>query len=175
MPNQKNIQIVENLKEKISRAKSITFAEYHGLSANDVNDLRSKIKENDAEMLIAKNTLLKIALNEEKIDTSDIEEDLKGPTTAIFSYKDPIAPIKTLFDFAKTLELPKVKSAFIEGVYNTAQQVEILSQLPSREELLAQVARGFNSPLTGFANVIGGVQRKFLYALSALSNKKKES
>jgi len=175
MPNEKNIQTVQNLKEKVAKAKSITFAEYHGLSSNDINELRSKIKENDAEMIIAKNTLLKIALNDENVDTSNLEEDLKGPTTAIFSYTDPIAPIKTLFEFAKNLELPAVKSALIEGVYNTAQQVEILSNLPSREELLAQVLHGFNAPLSGFANTIGGVQRKFVYALSALADKNKES
>ncbi|MDC0449193.1 50S ribosomal protein L10 [bacterium] len=175
MPNQKNIQAVRDLKEKILKAKSITFAEYHGLDVNKLNDLRSKIKDDEAEMLVTKNTLLKIALDEAKIKgAKEAAQDLKGPTAVIFSYSDALAPLKTIFEFAKTLELPKVKSAFIEGVYNNTAQVAILSQLPSREELLTKVVITLNSPISGFVNVLGGTQRKVVYALSAIAEKRGE-
>ena len=77
MPNQKNIDSLNILKGKLAKAKSVIFAEYHGLTSNQVNDLRSKIKESGAEMSVAKNTLIKVALNEEnpvmrKIRTDNI-------------------------------------------------------------------------------------------------------
>ena len=152
MPNTKKIQTVEELREKIKKAKSITFADYLGLSADNINDLRAKALENDTEVEVAKNTLLKVALKEENIDTDSLENDLKGPTAAFFSYGDPIAVIKTIFAFA--------------------QQTEILSNLPSRDELIAQTVWGLKSPLSGLVNTLGGVQRKFVYALSAIKDKK---
>jgi large subunit ribosomal protein L10 len=171
MPNQENKDIVKNLKEKISKAKSITFADYLGLTAGQANDLRAKLKEADAEVVVAKNTLLKVALKDEKVETADAE--LKGPTAAIFAFSDPIAPIKAVYEFTKKVEFPKVKFAIIEGLFTSGSQVEIIKDLPSKEQLLGQVVGGLKSPLSGFVNVLGGVQRKFVYALNAIADKKK--
>jgi large subunit ribosomal protein L10 len=171
MPNKKNIQTVELLREKIKKARSVILTDYLGLKAEDINSLRHQIKEEGAEMTVARNTLIKIALKEEGYDTKPIENDLEGPTAAVFSYNDPISPIKKLFDFAKELELPKVKSSFVEGKYNDTAQTEILSTLPSKEELIAKVVGGLKSPLSGFTNVLGGVQRNFVYAIKAIADK----
>lgn len=173
MPNAKNQNIVEEIKGKIAKAKSVVLTDYIGLTAGQANELRAKMKENNAEVLVAKNTLIKVALKEQNLSDPKADEDLNGPTAAIFSFGDPIAPIKALFEFAKKVELPKVKSAFIEGAYNNAQQVEIIKDLPSKEQLLGQVVGGLKSPLSGFVGVLGGVQRKFVYALNAIADKKK--
>jgi len=172
MPNAKNTQIVAELKDKIKNAKSIVFADYRGLKADDISTLRSQIRENDAEVVVAKNTLLKTALKEENVDVQALERDLKGPTTAIFSYKDAILPIKTLVEFAKKLELPKIKSAVIEGSYADSAKVEEVSKIPSKKELIARMIGGFKSPLSGLTNTLGGVQRKFVYAINAIKNSK---
>lgn len=163
----KNIETVKDLKEKVARAKSIILADYRGLSAQAANDLRAKLKTEDSEMVIAKNTLLKVALEEDKV-----KEDLEGPTMAVFSYADPLSPIKALFEFAKKLELPKIKSAIIEGIYAGKDRVEEIKNIPPKEQLLGQVVGTMKSPLSGFVNVLGGVHRKFVYALNAISKKK---
>ena len=173
MPNAKNKELVKTLKLKISKAKSIILADYIGISAAAANELRTKIKETKAEATVAKNTLLKVALKEEKVENKDLEKDLKGSTMAIFSYEDSIAPIKVIFDFAKKFELPKIKSAIIDGIYTTAEQVEAISKLPNKEQLIAQVLGGLKTPLYGLNNVLNGTKRKFVYALSALAEKKK--
>lgn len=173
MPSDKNKQIIAGLREKIAKAKSIIVADYSGLSSNDINSLRSTMKNNDAEVSIAKNTLLKIALKEEKVKTEQLETDLEGTTAAVFMYKDPVASIKALFDFIKKIELPKIKSAIFDGVYTDAQQVELISMLPGREQLIAQVVGGLKSPLNGIVSALSGVQRKFVYALAAVAQKRK--
>lgn len=169
---EENKLTVQSLKEKVLKAKSITFTDYKGLDAQAVNQLRTKMKESDAEFVVAKNTLLKVATKDIK-NADKIEKDLEGPTAAIFGYADAITPIKIIYDFAKKLELPKVKSALIEGIYNTAEQVEVIKSLPSKEQLLAQIVGGLKSPLNGLVAVTSGVQRKFVYALSAIAQKKK--
>jgi large subunit ribosomal protein L10 len=172
MPNTKNKQVVATLKEKVQKAKSIIFADYLGLKAEEMNDLRRQIREDNAELTIARNTLVKIALKEEGYDTSKVETDLEGPTATVFAYEDAISPIKKLFDFGKTLELPKIKGAFVNRAYTDANQAETLSKLPSKEELLTRTVRGMKAPLSGFVNVLGGVQRNFVYAIKAIADKR---
>jgi large subunit ribosomal protein L10 len=175
MPNVKNQNTVKGIKEKLEKATSITFIDYVGLSSEQANQLRRQVKEAGGEVSISKNTLMKVALKEmEDKNLSQSKKDLEGPTMAVFAFSDPIAPIKALFEFIKNFELPKVKSAIIEGVYNNAEKVGRIKDIPSKEVLLAKFIGGLNAPITGFVSVMGGVQRKFAYAMSAIAKKKSE-
>lgn len=173
MPNDKNKQIVENLKEKLEKATSVTFTDYIGIKTQDLNNLRQKVRDDEGEVVIAKNTLMKVAIEENKnTETKKAEKDLEGPTMAIFSYGDPIKAIKTLLNFAKETELPKIKSAILEGTYNTADKIEAIREIPSKEELIAKLLGSLNSPISGLVSTFGGVQRKFVYAIKAIADKK---
>jgi large subunit ribosomal protein L10 len=179
MPNAKNKNTIKEIKEKLEKAKSITFADYTGLSSEQANQLRRDVKEAGGEIMISKNTLMKVALKETEnasINTSskDSEKDLEGPTMAVFGFSDPIAPIKALFEFARNFELPKIKSAIIEGIYNSAEKVEEIKNIPSRDILIAKFIGGLNAPITGLVSVMGGVQKKFAYAVNAIAKKKSE-
>ena len=172
MPNDKNKQEIASLREKISKAKSIIFTNYVGLNSNNVNSLRQTMKTAGAEVTVTKNTLMKLALKEEKIKAAELENDLTGPTAIVFSYGDSIKSIKALFDFIKKNDLPKVKSAIFEGQYTDADRVQILSKLPAREQLISQFIGDLKSPLRGVVGVLNGVQKKFVYAISAIANNK---
>jgi large subunit ribosomal protein L10 len=175
MPNEKNKKLVKEIKEKIETAKSITFTDYVGISADQANTLRQKVKDAGGEILVSKNTLLKVAIDEHGNKAIiEAKKDLEGPTMTIFGFKDPILPIKALFEFAKGIDLPKIKSAIIEGIYNSAEKVEVIKSIPSRDELLAKILGSMNSPISGFVNVVGGVQRKFVFAVNAIAKKKSE-
>ncbi|HXK52956.1 50S ribosomal protein L10 [Candidatus Nomurabacteria bacterium] len=174
MPNNKNKQAVKDLSEKVAKAKSIVFVNYHGIKATEMSDLRSKLRAVDASSSVAKNTLLKIALKENNLTDSNLDTELKDGTMTIFGFADAISSIKTLFGFIKTQEnsLPVVKSGFVEGKFLTANELTELNSLPSREELLSKLIWGLKSPLQGFAGATSGVQRKFIYAVSQLASKK---
>lgn len=174
MSKLKNIQTVEGLKEKVGRAKSIAVTDHTGLSVNSVNELRDRIKEADAELVVAKNSLIKIALTQNKIDTADISKDLTGPSSIVLSYKDPVSPIKAIFDFAKkhVLELPKIKSAIIEGVYSDSEKVQVIKTLPTKEQLVSRALGGLQAPVRGFVTAMGGMRGKFVYAVKAIADKK---
>ena len=173
MPNEKNKEIVSGLKEKLSRAKSILFTDYLGIKSGDANLLRQKMKENDAEMVVAKNTLLKVAISEQKnAGMTKAEKDLEGSTAAVISYSDPINAIKAFFDFTKTTEYPKVKSAVIDTDYFDADQVQAIKTIPTKQELLTRLVVTMKSPLNGFVKVLNGVQTKFVYAINEISKSK---
>lgn len=160
------IELVNELKEKIDNAKSVVFTEYHGLTAAQISELRSKLRDLGAEATVAKNTLLTLA-----VDSKDV--DLTGPTMTVFSYEDPVSSLKVLFEFNEEHEeLPVIKAGIFEGEYLEYSALETLSKLPSREELLGQVVGGLKSPINGFVGVLGGVQRNFVYALAEIAKTK---
>lgn len=173
MPNETNKKLVTELSQKVADAKSIVFAEYHGLDANQISDLRKQLRESGSEMTVAKNTLVKLALKENG-HNGEIEKELEGPVATFFGNEDAIAPIKILSDFAKNFELPKIKIGLVDGKVTNASELEILSNLPSREELLARVVGGLKSPITKIVNVLGGSQRGLVTVLSAIADKKTE-
>ena len=183
MPKEKNINIVKEIKENLEKSKSVVFVDYLGLSAEEINEFRQKMKDNDAVVVVAKNTLIKKASEEisketkgekEKEVKTEIENDLKGPTMAIFSFSDPIAPIKIIYEFAKKHELPKAKSALIEGIYKNAIEIEELKDIPSKEELMERFVRSLGSPVSKLVFTLGGIQNKIVFAVSAIASKKAE-
>ncbi|MBU0650011.1 50S ribosomal protein L10 [Patescibacteria group bacterium] len=154
MPTDAKVQKVKALTQQIQKASAITFFDYKNLGANALNDLRNKAKEAGAEVVIAKNTLVTLALGKQKAS----EEDLKGQTALLFSYADSISPLKVLAEAAKKFAGLKIKGAFIDGTYYEPAKVVVLSQLPSRLELIGKTLCGFRSPLV-----------KFGYALAAIA------
>ena len=126
-------------------------------------------------LVLSKNTLLKIAIKENGDKAlKEAIEDLQGPTMVIFSFTDPISPIKAVFEFSEKLELPRVKSAIIEGKYNSEEKVQEIKNIPSKEALLARVVGGLNSPISGFVTGLNGIRSKFVFAINDLAKKKSE-
>jgi large subunit ribosomal protein L10 len=166
VPSQKNVNQLSVIKEKKDKAKSVVFADYRGLKANQINILRQKVKESGGEILVTKNTLLSIAF-----DSKELKEKLTGPIIAIFSYEDEVAPLKTVDEYKKTNELPTYAAGFLNQRVIKADEVEQLAKLPSKLELQAKVVGTIAAPLSGFVNVLQGNIRNLVYALNALKEK----
>jgi large subunit ribosomal protein L10 len=171
MPSQKNLDQIKDLKDKLTRAKSVVLADYRGLSVSLQQDLRQKILDAGGELLVIKNTLLKIALKEENFDFETLVDSFTGPTITLFAYEDSVAPIKALAEFAKEHELPQIKAGFLSKDPLTKDQVEELAKLPTKLELLAKTVATVKAPLTGFVNILSGNIRNLIYALEAIKQK----
>tara|TARA_B110000495_G_scaffold125478_1_gene109155 strand:- start:2622 stop:3146 length:525 start_codon:yes stop_codon:yes gene_type:complete len=170
MPNQKNIKNVEDLTDKLSRAKSIYFTEYLGLNVSDVTALRKKFFEGNVEYLVVKNTLLKIATGNSRIEISD---DLFSGSTAIaLSYDEPVAAAKIIKDFLKDHDLPTVKGLVFEGTYHDASQFEKIANLPSKEESLTMLAIMLKSPLQDIVNILSSSMVKLINVLKDVEKNK---
>ena len=165
-------EILQKLNEKIKKAKSIVFAEFDGLGVKDNEKLRIKLKQENSEYYVAKKTLLNIALKEEKIKDLDVEK-FNGRVATVFGYKDEVAPAKIVDEFKKTHE---EKINFIGGVlennYLSAEKIQKLAKLPSKEELYAKIVGSINAPISGFVNVLAGNMRNLVYVLKAIEEKK---
>ena len=170
MPNDKNIKSVESLTEKMSRAKSIYFTDYLGLNVSDITKLRKEFYENDVEYLVVKNTLLKIASENNKISLS---EDLFAGSTAIaVSYDEPVAAAKVIKDFSKEYNLPTVKGILFEGDYIVGEEFAKIADLPSKDESLTIFAMMIKSPMQNLATMLKSPMANFVNLLNNIKENK---
>ncbi len=164
------VENVKSLSEKIKRAKTMAFADYRGLTVNQISALRKKVKEAGGEILVTKNTLIKRALSENKYPDFD-PKNLEGPTAAIFAFEDEILPIKTVADGAKATGLPAFKFGFFEKRLLDVSGLNQLANLPSKHELQAKVVGALSGPMYGFVSVLGGNIRNLVSVLDQAAKK----
>jgi len=165
--NQKKQELTE-IKENLQKATSVVFADFRGIPTESLNKLKNTLFAKENIVAVYKNTLILKGLLSLKMP----KVELFGPTALIFSFKDSVSAIKDIYEAKKQGLALDVKQAILEGRLLVSKQVEEVSKLPSKNELLAKVMGGFNSPLVGFVGSISGVQRKLLFALKEISKSK---
>jgi len=163
-------RIVEELHDKFTRSKVLILTDYKGLNVEDMNALRSKLRESEIEYKVVKNTLLRRAA--EGTDAEQIVDSFKGPSAVALSYEDPVAPAKVLTDFAKANDKLEIKIGAMEGKTLDAADIKSLSQLPSREVLLSQLLSVMVAVPTSFVTALSGVPRNLLNVLQAIKDQK---
>ncbi len=170
MPNQKNITTLAQLQEKISTSKTVILANYMGLKVSAIQDLKRKVKEADGEFTVVKNTLLNLALKNLKFNIP-VGLKFEFPTAILLSFKDEVAPLKKLVEFAKTTELPKLRFGFLGKDYLAEDRVMALSRVPTREVLLEKMLSSLNSSTYGMVWVLKGNLQKLVTVLNNYQEK----
>ena len=166
------VVIFNDLKEKLDQSKSVVFTSFNSLTVSDNNELREKLREQDSEYLVVKKTLLRLALD--KIGFKDIDvKQFKGKIAAVFGYVDEVAPARAIADFQKEhKETLDFVGGILENKLISAEEVERLSQLPSKNELYAKLVGSINAPVSGFVNVLAGNLRGLVNVLKAVQDSK---
>ena len=171
-------RIVEEMTEILKNSSLILLTDFTGLSVEQISELRTRIKEKygkGARYRVVKNTLLGFALERAGFDPQDYKEFLFGPTAVLYVLEgDPVEAVKTIYNFykEKKLEKFKFKGGFLERKRFSAEEVENIAKLPSKEELYAMVVGRLKSPINGLVFVLSGIMRNLLYVLNAIKDKK---
>lgn len=166
---EKKVAIVAEVKEKVDKAKAMVFTDYTGLTHKQLEDLKKELRKSDAEYVVAKNTLVKIALGDK---VSGQEDKFIKPTGTMFLYGDVVAPLKALAKMVKEMEKPAIKFGLLDGKVMTDKEVIKLSSLPSREVLLAQLAGMLKSPISGLHRALNWNLQKLVMTLAAVEKQK---
>lgn len=169
MPTNKKIETVKELAEKVTKAKSIVFADYRGLKHKQLEELRKTVKKANGELVIAKNRLMIRALG---TAAEGVKATLNDSTAALFSYADEVAPLKELVKFFKAAGMGKTKAGLLDGQALNEADVTRLAQLPGREQLLGQLVGQLNAPIQGLHYAMSWNIRKLMYALGAIGKSK---
>ena len=170
MATQKKIDQVKELTTKLEKAKDLVLTDYTGLTHKQLEELRRALKKTQAELTIPKNTLLKRALTEVKKSISDTH--LQGATATLFAYADEVAPLKALIKFFKDATHGTVRAGLLGTNELNAAEIERLSTLPSREQLLSQLVGQLEAPLYGLHNALSWNIRKLVWTLDGIKNTK---
>jgi len=166
MPTQRKVEIVGDLTDKMARMQLAVVADYRGFSVAELTALRTKLRENGAEMIVAKNTLLRLAAR--NTGREAIEPLLEGPTAVTFAYDNVAKVAKILLDATRVTAKPLVVRGGLLGTSPIpADGLENVTRLPSREEALAQVLGGISAPVSGVVGVLNAAVSNVMYVLQA--------
>ncbi len=161
-------QLVTELKDKLTNAQSLYYTDFTGLNVKRMTELRRRLKRAGVDYVVIKNTLALRAVNESGL----VGSKLRGPTGLVVG-KDPVAAARVLTEFAKEFEdRPSVKGGMLQGKAIDNAQVKRMASLPSREQMLADLAAGMQSPMAAFAGALNGIFYMFVGALEALKTQR---
>ena len=167
---EKKQKITEDLHERFSKSVVVVVTDYKGLDVSSMNDLRRKLREEDIEFQVAKNTLLMRAAKD--TEAALIEDYFKGPSAVALSYTDPVAPAKILAQFAKDNQKLEIKGGVLKNKVLDVDAIKALAKLPSREVLLGQLLSVLNEVPTSFVRTIAEIPRSLLNVLTAIRDQK---
>lgn len=170
MPNKHNQEQVKLLQEKLAEAKSAVIVDYAKTTVNDQTKLRTSLREVGGELFVTKNTLIDIAVGKGKL-----KDSLEGMNAIIFSFQDEVGALKKLFAFHKDTDKLVIKQGVMADKVMSPAEVEALSKLPGKQELIATLISRLNGPAYGLVNVLKASTRSLVYALSAIRDQKSDA
>ena len=149
---------IEEAKKTFAGYDEFIFADYRGMTVEQISSLRKKLREKESVLKVVKNNFARIAFKERNIDS--VAELLKGPTVVAMGKEDSNVIAKTLFDFAKDNPVLTVKGAYVGNELFDAAKIEAFSKVPGKKELIAMLMSAMNGPARKLAATIKAYAEK---------------
>ena len=163
--------IIENLAQRLNQTKHFYLTDISELNAEETSNLRRKCFEREISLMVVKNTLLRKAMEQCEGDFNDLYDVLKDSTSIMFCETGNI-PAKLIKEFRKTMEKPVLKAAFVEeSIYIGDDQLDALSNIKSKNELLGDLLMLLQSPATNLVSALASSGSRMVGALQTLSEK----
>lgn len=167
-------KVINEIKEKIENAKSVTLVEFNGMDVLEVTDLRNDFREVNSEYKVYKNTMMRFAF--EELGYNQFAEELKGSNALIFSNEEvvdgPKVAIKYIDKDDENKEKLVIKSGIVDGDYQNPEEMTAIAKLPSSEALASMLVNVLQAPIRNLAMDLNQVNAKIVYALDAIREKK---
>lgn len=167
MPTQAKAEKIEELVEKLGRAKIAILLQTQGLTVKDMSELRGKMRNAKLELQVTKNTLLRIA--SERNNMTELDKSIfNGQSTVAFGYDDEVAAAKAVTDYTHTSKVAVLKSGILGGRALNADQLENLAKIPGgKVESQAQIVGVLQGPLSTTYSLLTAPLRDLCYVLQA--------
>lgn len=162
--------LVNRIKEGLGQNGCIFLISYSQVPASQLNDFRKRLKAAGAEVYVSKNSIAQIALKD--IQHNALAEKITGQMAFVWSRADSAAVARALVKFAKECANITIRGGLLDGEIIEKDQIVQLSELPSREVLLAMLFSAIQSPLSRLAGALNAKTRELLSILKQLSDKK---
>ena len=165
MPTEAKVAAVADLREQLSKSRTLIVSEYRGLTVREIAEIRRSLRKQDVTYRVVKNRLMKIAAGDSVGPALD--SLLIGPTAIAFG-QDEGATAKAVMDVMRPYKQVKITGALLGDRAIDASGVTRLASLPSRDTLLAQLAGAFAAPLATTAGLFDAPLRDIVGLISAL-------
>jgi len=171
MIRQEKADAVARMTELFQNSDAYFITDYQGLNVPDLTLLRKSLRESKVKLMVAKNTLFRLAARNAGVP--GLDEYFRGPTAVAFASDDPSVAAKILHDSYKEKERPRFKVFVVEGRIHEADEIRVLAELPPRNVLLSQLVAAVESPLTELVGTLDGFFRELVGSVDALADKRK--
>ena len=165
--------IVAEVNQTAEQALSAVMADYRGVSVEKMTALRKQAREAGVHVRVIRNTLAKRAF--EGTDFACLSDALLGPNILAFSIEDPGAGARIFKDFAKENEAFEIKALAVGGKLLSADQIDVLAKLPTRDQALALLISVMSAPTTKMVRTLNDVPGKLTRVFAALRDQKREA
>jgi large subunit ribosomal protein L10 len=172
MVKPEKIQLVNEIKEDLSKAKAFYLCDYNRLTVAEITELRRKLREKGAKLKVVKNTALYFALKEMKYN--GMENYLAGPTAVLYAHQDEIEPFKVAFEFSKEISKLSFKAGWLEGKVYDNKDLALLATMPGKKELQAKVVGTLNAPIYRLVYALNWPIQAFVLTLEQIRKQKEE-
>ncbi len=160
--------VIEAVTVQLREAEAVYAVDYRGTSVPQAAELRTKLREADTRFRVVKNTLTERAADDAGAEA--LKPFLQGPTALVFVNGDAAQAAKALSDFRRTSGLLAFKGGWMNGDVLSAEQVDEIAKLPSRDVLYGRLVGMIASPITGLASAMGGLIGGLARQLQALAD-----
>lgn len=167
------VDAINELKQKISSNSDFIFAEYRGLTVEQISALRRQLRTKNTDFHVVKNNFARLAFEDLGYPKS-VEDVLSGPTGIAYTGADSNEVAKLMFDFAKEVPALKIKGGMIDRGYLNQVQVEAFSKLPGKKQLLSMLMSAMNGPAQSLLFALNGITTKLVRVLKAVEEKKSQ-
>ncbi len=166
MSKEKKTQIIDSLQQLFSQCSIGILTDYRGQSANEMTQLRRRLRESGIEYKVVKNTLARFAA--QRAGREELLSFFEGTVAIAFGYGGITEPAKALADYIETSKASmSIKGGFLPDRLLTKEEVTTLSTLPSKEVLLSRVLGGVQSPISALVSQLAAPMRGIIAGLQA--------
>ncbi len=160
---------LQELSDKVKSAKSIVFTQYRGTSVKDIDKFRRAMEKENVFTKVYKISLIQKALQANGIDAASV--NYKTPVVMSVSQDDETTPARVVKAVGKDVKTISMLAGVVDGQLLGLAQVQALADLPSKDQLRAQLVGTINAPVSGFVNVLAGNIRGLINVLNAVAQK----
>jgi len=155
MNKEQKIQIIDSLTEEINASNHFYLTDISEMNAEQTSALRRACFEKQIKLVVVKNSLLKLALEKAEGEFDGVYDVLKGSTSLMLTETGNL-PAKLIKEFRKENDKPVLKAAYVEeSVYVGDNELEALSTIKSKEELIGDIVALLQSPIK---NVVSSLE-----------------
>jgi len=161
---------IEELMGTLKEYDVVLLSDFTGMNVEMATEMRKRLHKASVTYRVVKNTLARRAF--EQVGLGELTEHLDGPNGLVLAKGDPVEAAKILVDFEKKNDTPKITTGWIEENVVSAAEIRRIASLPSRDQLLAQIAAGFQAPVSGLARLLHELTRTLVSTLDEVAKQK---